>query len=69
MKRKKEQGIFFSDPSDSEISQETKKTIETFVECENVPVDTGNLGVDYKRIINLSYGQDRSKKKKKIVID
>ena len=69
MKRKKEQGIFFSNPSDSEVSQETKKTIETFVECENNPVDTSNLGVDYKRIINLSYGQDRSKKKKKIVID
>ena len=51
------------------MQPKTKKTIETFIECENNPVDTGNLGVDYKRIINLSYGQDRSKKKKKIVID
>ncbi len=65
MKKKKEPGIFFSNPSDQGLSKESKETIKTFVEAENEPVGTHSLSEDYKRIIDVSYGQDRSKKKKK----
>jgi len=65
MKKKKVPGIFFSDPSSQDITREAKDTIKTFVESENDLVGTHNLGEDYKRIIDVSYGQDHSKKKKK----
>jgi len=65
MKDKKKPGVFFSDPSDSKETRGAKDTIKTFVEGENDPVGTHNLAEDYKRIIDVSYGQDRSKKKKK----
>jgi len=65
MKKKKKPGVFFSDPSDSSTTREASDTIKTFVEGENDPVGTHNLAEDYKRIIDLRYGQDRSKKKKR----
>ena len=65
MKKKKKPGVFFSDPADKNISKESKSTIETFIEGENDPVGTHNLSEDYRRIINLSYGDDRKEKKKR----
>ncbi|MCK5757546.1 MAG: hypothetical protein KAH14_00525 [Clostridiales bacterium] len=65
MKKKKVPGVFFSDPSGRDVTREAKDTIKTYVECENDLVGTHNLGEDYKRIIDISYGQDCSKKKKK----
>ena len=65
MNKKKIPGVFFSDPSSGDVTREAKDTIKTFVEGENDPVGTHNLGEDYKRFIDVSYGQDRSKKHKK----
>ncbi len=65
MKKKKIPSVFFSDPSGRDVTKEAKDTIKTFVEGENDPVGTHNLGEDYKRFIDVSYGQDRSKKHKK----
>ncbi|MBN2557674.1 MAG: hypothetical protein JXB33_02840 [Clostridia bacterium] len=63
MKKKKKPGVFFSNPSDEDISRESKNTIETFVESGHTPVDTDHLSGDYKRLINLEYGRDRKKEK------
>jgi len=65
MKKKKTPGIFFSNPSDQGLTKGSKETIKTVIESENDLVGTHNLSEDYKRIIDVSYGQDRSKKKKK----
>lgn len=65
MKKKKKPGVFFSNPEDQGLSKGTKETIKTFVEGENEPVGINNLSQDYKRIIDVSYGQDRKNKNKK----
>jgi|GEM_PF-2195916 len=63
MKKEHKPGILFVDPSDEEVSKETKKTVETFLELEYEPVDTKTLTGDFKKIINVKYGQDKKKKK------
>jgi hypothetical protein len=63
MKKEHRPGIFFVDPSDRKVSDRTKKTVKTFLELENEPVDTSNLTGDYKKIIDVSY-EERQKNKK-----
>ncbi|MFO7612707.1 MAG: hypothetical protein R6W99_09540 [Clostridia bacterium] len=64
MKKKKKPGLFFSNPSDEDISKESKNTIETFVESGHTPVDTDHLAGDYKRVINMEYGKEEKKEEK-----
>ena len=63
MKKKKKPGVFFIDPSDDKVSKGTKQTVETVLELEDEPVDTDNLSGDFKRIIDVKYGNDIKKKK------
>lgn len=63
MKKEHKPGIFFTDPSDSEVSVETKKTVQTFLEGEHDLTDIDHTTGDYKKIINLTYGQKKKKKR------
>ena len=65
-KKKKEAGIFFTNPEEKEVSKEAKDTIKTFVEGEKEATGTHYYGEDFKRIIDVSYGKEVKKKKKKI---
>ncbi len=58
MKKKHKPGVFFVDPSDENVSGETKKTVKTVLELEEEPVDTDNLSGDFKRIIDVDYEQE-----------
>ncbi|HPJ21583.1 MAG TPA: hypothetical protein PLP30_06610 [Clostridia bacterium] len=59
MKKKRKPGVFFIDPSDDEVSRETKKTVRTFIELEEEPVDTDNLSGEFKRIIDVKFDNDK----------
>lgn len=59
MKKKRKPGVFFIDPSDDEVSRETKKTVKTFIELEEEPVDTDNLSGEFKRIIDVKFDNDK----------
>jgi hypothetical protein len=65
MKKKKDPGVFFSNPEDKGVTKESKETINTFIEGENEPPGAYTLSEDYQRFIDVSYGQEREKKKKK----
>jgi len=59
LKKKRKPGVFFIDPSDDEVSRETKKTVRTFIELEEEPVDTDNLSGEFKRIIDVKFDNDK----------
>ena len=62
MKKEHKPGIFFIDPSDKKVSNGTRKTVETFLELENEPVDTDHLTEDYKTIIDVKYVKEKKTK-------
>ncbi len=63
-KNKHEPGVFFTDPSDMDVSDGTKNTVETFVEGVHTPVGTDNLSEDYKRLVNIKYDSDKKGKRR-----
>ena len=64
MKKKKKPGIFFTNPSDKDVSEGTKNTVETFVEAECDPADTDHLTGDFKRIIDVKFGGKKKREKR-----
>lgn len=56
-----EPGVFFTDPSDIDVTEGTKKTVETFVEGVYDKVDTRNLSEDYQRFVDLKYREEKKK--------